>query len=287
VRGGLLVAETPEEVDQPHRKAVLERAAGLETEVISGREARDLAPELAPDLLAADYLPDEGFGNPLLVAPAFARKAIDRGARFHLHCPVIGLERRHGGGFRIRTPQGTFEAGRVVDAAGAWAGEIAALLGIQIPIEGHVITVNVTEPVPFTLKQMVQHIGRRLTLKQSQYGTFIIGGGWPGDFVPDRQLKQTRFESSIGNLYNAARVVPLLRDVRFLRSWGGMSGTTPGYAPILGEWPGEPGFFVLTGGAGFTLGPLNGRLMAELLVTGHTSVSTKLFDPAVVVQPAH
>jgi glycine/D-amino acid oxidase-like deaminating enzyme len=281
VRGGLVVAETPDEVERLKLKATIEHQAGVDSMVISGSEARQLAPELAGDLLAADFLEYEGFGNPLLVTPAYARAATRYGARVHLHSEVLGLEHRHGGGFVIKTTHGEIEAGRVVAAAGVWTGEVAAMLNFDLPVEGHVITVAVTEPAPFTLKQMVQHIGRKLTIKQTEYGTFVIGGGWNGDLMEATGIKRTRFTSTTGNLYAAARVVPGVGDLRLLRTWGGVSGAGRSYVPIIGEIPGVDGFFALLGGAGFTYGPLLGRLMAELLRSGLTTIPIGAFAPQV------
>ena len=278
MRGGLMVAETPDEVERLKLKSKMEREAGLDTVVISGNEARQIAPELADGLLAADYFPEEGFGNPLLVTPAFARAALRHGARIHLQTEVLGLERRHSGGFVIKTAVGRFEAGRLVAAAGAWTGKVTAMLGTDLPVDGHLIMVNVTEPAPFTLKQMVQHIGRKLTMKQTQYGTFIVGGGWTGDQTQPAGVKRTRFVGTTGNLHNAARVVPGLRQVRLLRTWAGISGGPRNYLPMVGEVPGTPGFFALLGGAGFTYGPLIGRLMAELISSGRTSIPMQQFS---------
>jgi glycine/D-amino acid oxidase-like deaminating enzyme len=281
VRGGLVVAETPDEVERLKLKAKIEHQAGVDSMVISGSEARQLAPELADDLLAADYLEFEGFGNPLLVTPAYARAAARHGARIHIHTEVLGLEHRNGGGFVITTVHGRIDAGRVLAAAGVWTGAVAGMLNVDLPVEGHVITVAVTEPAPFTLQQMVQHIGRKLTMKQTEYGTFVIGGGWNGDLMATTGLKRTRFTSTTGNLYAAARVVPGLGDVRLLRTWGGVSGAGRSYVPIIGEIPGVTGFYALLGGAGFTYGPLLGRLMAELLRSGRTTVPIGAFSPEI------
>ena len=75
---------------------------------------------------------------------------------------------------------------------------------------------------------MVQHIGRRLTLKQSANDTFIIGGGWPAHpELPPRRFSTT-WESTAGNVAIAMRVVPLLADVRIVRTWSGVMAFTAG-----------------------------------------------------------
>ena len=84
-----------------------------------------------------------------------------------------------------------------------------------------------TEPREHVLEPMVQHIGRRLTLKQSANGTFIIGGGWPARTRRRRRgASRRRWESTAGNAAVAMRVVPLLADVRIVRTWSGVMAFT-------------------------------------------------------------
>ena len=154
------------------------------------------------------------------------------------------------------------------------------MVGINLPITGYVLHVNVSEPWPVVLNGiLIQHVGRRLTLKQTQYGTFIIGGGWRGRLDRTTGRKSTLWDSLVGNTWVAARVLPILRDVRIIRTWGGMIATTPERTPIIGEYPRVKGFYILYAGAGFTLGPVVGRLMAELLLNGKTSLPIGAYDP--------
>jgi glycine/D-amino acid oxidase-like deaminating enzyme len=191
---------------------------------------------------------------------------------------VLAIEPEAGGGFTVRTSTGTVRARRIINAAGAWAGAVGRLAKVNLPVSGHSLHVMVTEPWPFVLRQMVQHIGRRLTLKQTQYGTFIIGGGWPGRWAPDIDRKKTLWESMVGNLFVAQYVMPSLEGVRVVRSWGGMIGTTPGHMPLIGE-SSLKGFFVVMGGSAFTSGPVQARLLVELMTTGQPSLPLRLFDP--------
>ncbi len=173
--GGLMVAETPEEIQLLHDKRLIEQEAGLETHVLEGDELRRFAPYLADDLPAATWCPAEGHANPFLAAPLFALRAADLGATIR-----VGVEvRTISPGFVLETSSGTIRAQRVVNAGGAWAKDLATTTGIRLPTRAEGLHVNVTEPRPKVLEPLVQHIGRRLTLKQAENGTFIIGGGWP------------------------------------------------------------------------------------------------------------
>jgi glycine/D-amino acid oxidase-like deaminating enzyme len=268
VTGGLMVAETDPELALLHAKRRIEREAGLDTHVLEGEELRSFAPYLAPDLLGATYCPLEGHANPLLAAPLYALRAAQAGAAIRTHASVTAIEVHDGGGrFTVNTSRGTVRAARIVNATGAWLNEVAALVGLQHPVRREGLHVNVTEPRERLLTPLVQHIGRRLTLKQGSNDTFIIGGGWPARASGDADRYQTVWESTAGNTAIAVRVVPALAGVRLLRTWSGAIGFTDDLSPLVGESRRVPGYFTCMATTGFTLGPLMARMLAETIAT--------------------
>jgi glycine/D-amino acid oxidase-like deaminating enzyme len=275
ITGGLMVAETPDELRLLHEKREIEHEAGLETHVLEGDELRRFAPYLADDLLGATWCPDEGHANPMLAAPLFALRAAEAGAELRTHAEVTKVDVEADGGtrrFTVTTAAGQIRAHRIVDAAGAWANELAELCGLRLPIRAEGLHLNVTEPREHVLEPMVQHIGRRLTLKQSANDTFIIGGGWPAHpELPPRRFSTT-WQSTAGNVGIAMRVVPLLADVRIVRTWSGVMAFTADLAPIVGESGRVPGFHTLIATTGFTLGPLMAQRLAESMASGRDTI---------------
>ena len=275
ITGGLMVAETPEELRLLHEKGEIEHEAGLETHVLEGDELRRFAPYLADDLLGATWCPDEGHANPMLAAPLFALRAAQAGAELRTHAGVTKVDVDADGGphrFTVTTAAGQIRAHRIVDAAGAWANELAELCGLRLPIRAEGLHLNVTEPREHVLEPMVQHIGRRLTLKQSANDTFIIGGGWPAHPEAPPRRFSTTWESTAGNVGIAMRVVPLLADVRIVRTWSGVMAFTADLAPIVGESGRVPGFHTLIATTGFTLAPLMAQLLAESMASGRDTI---------------
>ena len=275
ITGGLMVAETAEELRLLHEKRELEEEAGLETHVLEGAELREFAPYLADDLLGATWCPDEGHANPMLAAPLFAARAAEAGAELRTHAEVTRVEVDPDGGarrFTVSTGAGRVHARRVVNATGAWANEVGALVGLRLPMRAEGLHLNVTEPCERVLEPMIQHIGRRLTLKQSTNGTFIIGGGWPANPEPPPGRFSTTWESTAGNVAVALRVLPLLAEVRIVRTWSGVMAFTADLAPIVGESARLPGFHTLIATTGFTLSPLLAQLLAEELATGRAAI---------------
>jgi glycine/D-amino acid oxidase-like deaminating enzyme len=289
VTGGLMVAETAEQLQLLHDKQRIEQQAGLETHVLAGEELRAFAPYLAEDLTGATFCPLEGHANPLYAAPLYALRAAGAGAAIRTHADLIAVDAGSDGAFTAQTSRGPIRARRIVNAAGAWAGEVAELCGLSLPLRREGLHVNVTEPRERYLEPLVQHIGRRLTLKQSLNNTFIIGGGWPARPQPAPARYATVWESAAGNAAVAVRVVPRLADVRVVRTWSGVMAFTDDLSPIVGESRTLPGYFSCVATTGFTLGPLMARLLAEQMTSaGSNSPLPAEFSPdrAPASQPA-
>jgi sarcosine oxidase, subunit beta len=273
--GGLMLAETEAQLRLLHEKRVIEEEAGLDIEIFEGEELRRFAPYLAADLVGASFCPQEGHADPALAAPLFALRAVQAGAAIRTHAGVTAVGVDPDGGahrFTVTTGAGVIRASRIVNAAGAWANELAALTGFQLPIRSEGLHLNVTEPREHVLVPMVQHIGRRLTLKQTENDTFVIGGGWPASPEPRPSRYSTTWESMAGNVAVAVRVMPMLADVRIVRTWSGVMAFTDDLAPIVGESRRLPGYHTLIATTGFTLSPLMARLLAESMATGRRTI---------------
>ncbi len=280
--GGFMVAETAEELQVLRDKQRIENSAGLETHVFTGSEMQNFAPYLAHDLSGIAFCPREGHANPLLVGPTYAFRAKELGAAIRTECEVTRVEPITGFPgyrFKVHTSRGTILCNRVVNASGAWTTDISSQLGLNLPMGLAGLHVNVTEPREFFLKSMVQHIGRRLTLKQTTNNTFIIGGGWPSrpENFPTRYSNY--FASAAGNAAVAVRVLPMLKDVKLVRVWSGVWAFTHDFKPILGESARIPGYHVAMVPTGFTLGPMVSRMLAEYMTNpGSKNILAKEFS---------
>lgn len=287
--GGWMVAETPAELAVLSEKHALEQAAGIETEVVTGAALADRAPYLSPRLLGASYCPAEGHANPLVVAPLYALRAVQAGATIRINTDVRRIDVRSGSAarrFTVHTSAGVIHAHRVVDCAGAWSGELAAMVGLRLPVRREGLHVNVTEPRPRMFHPMIQHIGRRLTLKQTGAGTFIIGGGWPTPSAAPPRRYPTEWRAAAGNLAVALDVVPALAEVRVVRTWSGVIVFTEDFSPIVGESELVPGFFVCVASTGFTFSPLFARQLAERMVSPSGGAAQEAFPQRYAVDRA-
>jgi glycine/D-amino acid oxidase-like deaminating enzyme len=177
------------------------------------------------------------------------------------------------------------QADIVVVAAGLWTGAVTAMADALLPIVPRALTLFATARAPSSIEHLVQHVGARLSLKQTGDGNVLVGGGWPARLrqrhgvVDVEQRPALRYESITGSAAVAARLVPDLRHLPVLRVWSGLVGVTPDQVPLLGQLHGRPGLYVATGGAGFTLGPTFGRLLSELILSGRPSLPLDQYDP--------
>lgn len=266
VTGGLMVAETEADLAFLAAKTEVERRHGIDCEVIGHNDLRRLEPALDQRFVGAAFCPQEGKINPLTATQGLHEAALAAGARVEIGVNVTAIE-RDGSGFVLTTNRGPIRAGRLVNAAGAFASRIGAMLGVDVPVFGAPLQMIVTEAAEPLISRLVAHADRHLTLKQAKNGNFIIGGGWTAGLDPVRGHPRPLRESIEGNLWVAQHVVPDLRKLNVLRSWAAMNINIDG-APIIGEHPAVPGMFNAVTSNGYTLGPIVGRLTAALIVDG-------------------
>lgn len=284
--GGVMCAETDDDLEVLRRKHALELQWGLETELLGGDEVRALAPYLAPTVKVAGYCRTEGHANPRLVAPAYARAAARHGAEIRSQARVVRLDRRANGWTVHALDAEPIAADAVLIAAGIWTAQLAEMADVRLPIFPVALSMLVTEPTQSFVPHLVQHVGRRLSLKQARDGNVLIGGGWPSRLVQkvgvvDLDARPAlRFDALAGNARTGAHVVPEVGGLSILRAWPGVAPVTADQLPLLGPIPRRPGLFVAVGGPGFTLAPVLSRLISETMLTGTPSLPLDDYDPA-------
>jgi glycine/D-amino acid oxidase-like deaminating enzyme len=272
IGGGVLIADRPEQMADIERRMALERAHGLEVHALTREELRSIAPYASDDAVGGCFCPIEGKANPLKTGAAFAQRAQERGAVFRRYTELLALE-PNAGGYLATTSKGAIQTRRVINCAGAAGGRVAAMLGIDVAIQGFPIQVNVTAAVAPTVPHLVYAAGHRLTLKQAANGTFLIGGGWPARLDPKTGRAVVDFDSMMQNLATAKLVVPIVGQADLIRSWAAIVDGTEDWKPIIGEMPGHKGFFFnFFPWTGFTAGPISALTAAEIVLGRRPSI---------------
>lgn len=140
------------------------------------------------------------------------------------------------------------------------------MLSIELAdVQGFPIQVSATEKVAPLIPHLLYCASDRLTLKQNQVGSLLIGGGWEAEIGP-HGTPVANPESLRRNMGVALSAVPALRDIRVIRTWAAIVNGTDDWKPILGEVGKSPGFFVnFFPWMGFTAGPVAARIVANLV----------------------
>lgn len=291
MHGGLMVAETEAEMDLLAFKVARENALGLPTEVLDAAALRERAPCLSPRLAGAAWLAEEGHANPRILVDAFASGARAQGAVLRTGTALTGLAMERGGTYRavLEGPDGEqrVSAPRVLLAAGHWVPRLAGLLGLNVPLYPAPLMMSVTDRTAPLLPFLVQHVGRRLSMKQTEDGNLLVGGGWPSrlakrpDGTPDLDRPAIVEPANLrANLAVAARVMPALAERSLLRTWTGTTCIAADQLPIVGEVAAARGLYVAAGGSLFTLGPILARLLARTIAEDRVPDELAMFQPS-------
>lgn len=274
-----------------------QRKSGVDIRMISKEEARELEPQLADDIYGALYSPTGGKVNPLKLTMAYARAAKRLGAKIQTNTNVTGFIIENGAVKGVQTDRGEYYADTIVNCCGSWAGKVAQLAGIELPITPRKGQLAVTEPIGPFMKATIQcarynvvkfrpetitdknilRLGTSLSIEQTESGGMIIGG--TREFAGYE--KENTFEAIELMMQRAARFFPALKDVSVIRFFSGFRPYTPDGIPLLGEVGTLKGFYMAAGheGDGIALSPITGKLIAEQIVCGKTSYNIDAFSP--------
>jgi sarcosine oxidase subunit beta len=272
--GQVKVAENGEEMAGFARRVQTLQRLGFEHEVlIDAATLREIVPAVAPHCVGAVWVHDDGAAEPFRTVTAFRRRAQALG----VHIEIGALARRIesvGSGWQVRTDELVVDAPVVVNTAGGWAPEIAARFDEPVPIQADALTLMITERTGAFLKPVLGAAGRALSFKQTASDTILIGGGERGHADPSRNLAEVRPESLRASARTVTTLFPQLKGVQIVRTWAGIEAMAADGIPVIGPSLTAPGLFHAFGfsGHGFQLSPIVGRIMADLIVHGETSL---------------
>jgi sarcosine oxidase subunit beta len=193
LNGQVRVAETEAELQTLQARVDKLNAAGFYHErIIDQKMLYELVPKLVGGCVGALYCPDDGFARPFHAATAFRNKASALGAQILTAVDVLNINQVDDG-WKVDTNQGTFNARSLVNCAGAWANRIAEMFGEAVPLTPKAPMLMVTERLPPFLKPVVGAVGHKLSFKQMQNGTVIIGGAHMARLDIDREQTEIDF----------------------------------------------------------------------------------------------
>jgi len=247
-------------------------------EIVDRDQLRELVPAIAPHCVGALVVRGDGHASPFQTVRAFRRKAEALGVRILEGTAVDALQQR-AGHWQITTPAGNLESPVLVNCAGAWGGELAALLGEPpVPLQAQAFMLMITARIKPFVKPVVGAQGRKLSFKQFDNGTLLIGGGHRGRAEPQSNRTHLDFRQLATSAATAQALFPNLRGTHIVRCWAGIEGELPDGIPVIGA-SALPGVYHAFGfcGHGFALAPIVGSIIADLIVSGETELAIDPF----------
>ena len=277
-KGGLMLAESAEQMTFLEKKALREQAKGLDVTLLDRTELDRVAPWIGPQIVGAELCRDEGKLNPLLANRKLADACADAGVTDVTD--RVGTLTQAEGGIVASGDEGTYRAEQVVIAAAWGSGTLTGPLGVSIPTAPEPLHMNITEPCEQRIDHLVQHAERSITLKQFRTGQVVIGGGWPADDRGTGTPPGVRVGSLIGNVALAARLAPAIGNLRVIRTWAGMNTTADG-SSIIGRLPNANRVtMAVPGDAGYTLAPLVAQMAACIALGRDPPADPAPYTPA-------
>ena len=271
--GYLMLLHDQREHDLIQKTIPMHNALGVPSRFLDPPEIATLVPGLDLDgVVGAAFCPTDGTAYPFAVLWGYAEAARRLGAEIYNHMEVRRVSRLPDGIYRVETDEATFEAPRLLNAAGARTRDIARLLGVHIPTEPIRHEIAVTEPFKPFLDPVVISPKKGYYFSQSVRGEVV--GGTSGDDEPPSYRSNSSPEFLLKYAAALREAFPGLGRARIIRQWAGSYDMSPDHRPIIGDVDGLDGYYHACGfsGHGFMLSPITSKLMAELITTGSTSI---------------
>jgi glycine/D-amino acid oxidase-like deaminating enzyme len=286
VRCGALIGVSPTMAPSLRRSLAIQRDLGIRAELLEPDELSRVEPRIKTSGLGAVlYEPDSGYGDPTAVTLGYARAARDRGVAIEQGAAVSRIQVDGERVAGVTTSAGEMiEAPVIVNAAGLWAGAVAALAGVALPIVvGRHPVFIVKRGAAFGPSHPVYLDLAGGTYVRPETGDLTLAGSLTEDerrhpMDPELLGSEAGFEEAAQTLEKTSQALPALADCRYQHGFAGAFDITPDWMPILDESP-VRGFYIAAGmsGHGFKLAPAVGELMAELITEGRTTLNRAPF----------
>jgi len=274
-QGYLFVATDPRHMLYLRENYAKQLAVGLKTvHLLDPDDVRQIAPEIrSDDVIGGSFCSTDGFVDPHSVMTGFMLKAMERGVELMRATEVIGIRADARGICGVETSRGAIAGRVVVNAAGAWAGLVARLAGVDLPVEPLRRMLVPTEPfdkVAHT-SPMVVDMGTGFHYRPEGRG-ILMAWNDPEETPGFKTNFDHGFIEKI--LSRGVSRLPVLEEaeVNPKRAWAGLYEMTPDHHPVIGPVKGLPGMYLANGfsGHGVMHSPATGRIVADLITTGHS-----------------
>ncbi len=252
-------------------------ALGLKTvRMIGTEEIKSMLPALrSDDILGGSFCSTDGFVDPYSAMNGFMASAIEKGATLWKKTEITAIAKDAKGIQAVETTRGRVSTRRVVNAAGAWAAQVAAMANVELPVQPLRRMLVPSEPFdefPHA-SPMVIDMSTGFHFRPEGRG-FLLAWNDPEETPGYKSDFEPAFIEKI--LVHAADRVPMFENLAInpKRAWAGLYEMSPDHHAILGEVAAVPGFYLANGfsGHGVMHAPSTGKILSDLILEGRTNV---------------
>ena len=276
-QGYLFVATEPRHMAYLRENHAKQVAAGLKTaHLLTTDDVRRIAPEIrSDDVIGGSFCSTDGFVDPHSVMTGFMLKAMERGVELMRETEVTAIHTDAKGISGVETNRGAIASRVVVNAAGAWAGKVAGLAGVDLPVEPLRRMLVPTEPFDKVAHTSPMVVDMSSGFHYRPEGLGLLLAWNDPDETPG--FKTNFVHSFIEKiLTRGVDRLPVLEEAEInpKRAWAGLYEMTPDHHPVIGQVQSMPGLFLANGfsGHGVMHSPATGRIVADLITSGHSEM---------------
>ncbi|WP_406629953.1 NAD(P)/FAD-dependent oxidoreductase [Amycolatopsis sp. WGS_07] len=289
-KGGLVVSSTVESAAALAQLAERQRLAGVEVLDVAPEAIPEYEPHLTRDLSGAAFYPQDCQVQPMLAAAHLLRMARERGAEVRTGTRVVGFLRDGERILGVKTDRGNLYGGCVVNAAGTWAGEVATLAGVDVPILPRRGFILVTQPLPPTVFHKVyagEYVASTQSSDEGLQTSTVVEGTQAGTVLIGSSRERVGFDRSVSPqalreiAAKALVLYPSLRRTKVMRSYLGFRPYCPDHLPVIGPDPRAPGLWHAAGheGAGIGLSAGTAKILVQSLLGEAPDIDLSPFAP--------
>jgi len=291
-KGGLVVATTDAGAQPLLDFAAGQRTAGVDARPVDVRDALLLEPSLNPAVTAAVHYPEDAQVQPVIATEALLASARLAGATVVENTTVVGgIVDPAGALVGVTTSRGDFVADATIVAAGPWSGEVAAAIGLALPVRPRRGVVLVTTRMPHRIFHKVydaDYVGAVESNAADLQTSSVVESTEAGTVLIGSSRQQIGFDASLSVAVlrelaaKALRLFPFLGDMSVMRSYGGFRPFMPDHLPVIGPDHRLPGLWHATGheGAGIGLSLATADLVRDQLLGSTTAIDAAPFSLA-------
>jgi glycine/D-amino acid oxidase-like deaminating enzyme len=263
--------------------------AGVEGSLVDSAEVRAMEPELTAAIEGASFFPGDLQCAPRAIARALAREL----PRVETGVEVEGIELRAGRVAALRTSAGALPCAAAVIAAGPWSAALAQAAGVALPLEprkGQLVRLRAPARDTRFIRHKVVEAGYLASVASTEAAlqvTTVLETTWEGDVLVGSSRERRGFDVTVDEavsdamLARATALMPGIAGLRVGAAWAGLRPWLPDHLPAIGPAGAVGGLWIATGheGAGVALGPVSGRLIAQLYAGERPVVDPAPFAP--------